>query len=387
MKVSIRSRRSAALVVALATVGVLFAVLGGAPLVTAETSQVTTTVAITPSQIALDCGATTLVDVRVNDVKDLYGIDFKITFDPNILEVVDADAAIAGVQIRPGNLPDTSGGQGFIQSNKVDNAAGNIEYAAVRTAPAAPQSGSGVAASITFRGKGAGKSPITVAKVLLLNQLVEPIKAEPVNGQATVTCAGPTVPATTVPPKPTPPPATPVPKPPKPGQPPVPPPGGCLHTVAPGDTLYSIARRYGATVSELVAINRLADANRIYVGQVLVIPRCAGPVPPAQCIPYVVMPGDTLISIAARHCDSVYGIAVRNGIVNPDCIYAGQVIQVCPACTGGKPPCRSQYVVQPCDTLFSIALRFGVPIQVLVDANNIANPHLIYAGQVLCIPN
>ncbi len=386
-----RSRKCVALSAALPLVLVLGGALASAPLARAETKGMATTVAVSPAQLSLECKVDKLVDIRVNDVKDLYGVDVKITFNPNVLEVVDGDAALPGIQIQPGNLPDTTGGLGYIHTNKADNTAGTIEYVAVRKAPAAPQSGSGVVASITFRGKAAGTSPITLAAVVLSNQVAQPLQAELVSGQANVTCAGPTKPPppqTPVPPKPPEPPKPPLPpQPPVPPKPPAVPPGGCTHVVAPCETLYSIARRYGVTVTELVTLNGIVDPNRIYAGQTLVIPRCAPPVPPVQCMEYVVQPCDTLTSIAARYCESVYAIAVRNGIVNPDCILAGQVIRVCPACGSGKgPSCRTQYVVQPYDTLFGISLQFGVPMQVLADANAIANPHLIYAGQVLCIP-
>ena len=48
--------------------------------------------------------------------------------------------------------------------------------------------------------------------------------------------------------------------------------GAATHTVLAGDTLYSIARRYGTTVSELTALNSLPSAESIRVGQVLIIP-------------------------------------------------------------------------------------------------------------------
>lgn len=47
---------------------------------------------------------------------------------------------------------------------------------------------------------------------------------------------------------------------------------------------------------------------------------------------------------------------------------------------------ESAYVVQPGDTLFRIALRFGVSQEAILAANGLANPNLIYTGQRLVIP-
>ena len=47
----------------------------------------------------------------------------------------------------------------------------------------------------------------------------------------------------------------------------------------------------------------------------------------------------------------------------------------------------TQYVVQPKDTLFRIALRFHTTVGALVRANHLANPNRIFAGQVLTIPS
>jgi len=44
------------------------------------------------------------------------------------------------------------------------------------------------------------------------------------------------------------------------------------------------------------------------------------------------------------------------------------------------------HVVQPGETLYRIALRYGVTVQAVAQANNIANPNLIYVGQTLNIP-
>lgn len=49
-------------------------------------------------------------------------------------------------------------------------------------------------------------------------------------------------------------------------------PGTIRYTVQPGDTLWSIAQRYGTTVEQIVALNNIANPNLIFPGQVLVIP-------------------------------------------------------------------------------------------------------------------
>ena len=48
--------------------------------------------------------------------------------------------------------------------------------------------------------------------------------------------------------------------------------GAATHTVAAGDTLYSISRRYGTTVGEMISLNGLASAEAIHVGQTLKLP-------------------------------------------------------------------------------------------------------------------
>ncbi len=50
------------------------------------------------------------------------------------------------------------------------------------------------------------------------------------------------------------------------------------------------------------------------------------------------------------------------------------------------PGSGTTYVVQPGDTLYSIAVRFGVSLQALIEANRIEDPNQLQAGQVLVIP-
>jgi peptidoglycan/xylan/chitin deacetylase (PgdA/CDA1 family)/LysM repeat protein len=105
---------------------------------------------------------------------------------------------------------------------------------------------------------------------------------------------------------------------------------GQTHVVQSGDTLYRIALRYGVTVSAIVAANNLSNANLIRVGQVLVIPTGATPTspPPTSPVRYTVQPGDTLYRIALRYGVTVSAIVAANNLSNANLIRVGQVLVI-----------------------------------------------------------
>jgi len=98
------------------------------------------------------------------------------------------------------------------------------------------------------------------------------------------------------------------------------------HTVQPGENLFRIALRYGTTVDAIVVANNLPDSSSIRVGQALLIP--VGP--PTGRNTYVVQPGDTLYSIAHRFDTTVETLAALNGIAPPYVIEVGQALIVAP---------------------------------------------------------
>lgn len=114
----------------------------------------------------------------------------------------------------------------------------------------------------------------------------------------------------------------------------------------------------------------------------------AAPSENGSCFYYTVRWGDTLSSIALRYGDTVAGLASRNGLANPNYIYAGQVLYVCGYCAPVPPPppgCSVTHVVQWGETLTSIAYTYGTTPWTIASRNGIYNMNLIYAGQVLCI--
>jgi LysM repeat protein len=102
--------------------------------------------------------------------------------------------------------------------------------------------------------------------------------------------------------------------------------GDVYHTVQPGENLFRIALRYGTTVEAIVAANNLSDSNAVQAGQALRIPATS----PAGTSTYVVQPSDTLYSIARRFGTTVETLAALNGIAPPYTIGAGQVLIVTP---------------------------------------------------------
>ncbi len=103
------------------------------------------------------------------------------------------------------------------------------------------------------------------------------------------------------------------------------------HTVAPGDTLFSIARRYGTTVEELMRLNSL-ESFLIQVGQVLRLPEKLQGERVHQ-----VAPGDTLFSIARRYGTTVEELMRLNGLTSPD-LQVGQILKLpAPSSREGSP--------------------------------------------------
>ena len=132
----------------------------------------------------------------------------------------------------------------------------------------------------------------------------------------------PPPPAETDTPAPPPPAETDTPAPPPPAQDtPAPPSGEQTYTVAPGDTLSSIAGKFGVSLAALMVTNNLTHPFDAAPGQQLKIP-------PADFHPteltHRVLPGETLSGIAALYGADPAAITARNGLSNPNQVFAGQ---------------------------------------------------------------
>jgi LysM repeat protein len=300
-----------------------------------------TRVIIHPPSSEVAVGATTTVNIRVENVTDLFGAQAHLSFNPALVEVVDADPSKDGVQIQPGTFLNPY----FTALNIADQADGKIHFAISQGPDDAPVSGSGVLATVTFRGKAAGTSAISFDNVILAAPGGIPISADTQGGNVTVPGGEPPTPTATPTPGPTPTPtSTPTPGP-TPSVTPTPP-WGILgyHTVKPKETLYCIGRAYGVDPYAIARQNGILNPNNIPVGQVLAIPNAPRTLPPGRVCP--------------RQFD---------GVTPP-------------------PACRWHHTVAPGENLYRISLRYGVSMWAIAEANHIFNLHYIRAGQVLCIP-
>ena len=145
--------------------------------------------------------------------------------------------------------------------------------------------------------------------------------------------------------------------------PPPPPPtwtweGGTPITVAPGETLQSIARQHGVPVAALMEANNISNPAIVQPGQHLVIPRyrtAGAPTSPPQTRVASTMPVMPSTPIGAPRT----ALAPTSGI----------------------------HIVAPGETLHSIARLYGKPVLVLAKANNIAPDTMVRVGDHIVIPD
>lgn len=97
-------------------------------------------------------------EVMAENVTDLYGVEFRITYDPAVLAIQDANPDQDGVQIASGTLLPAD--QGFVVANQVNEAEGTITFAMTLLNPAPAATGSGPLARVAF--KALQNSPATI---------------------------------------------------------------------------------------------------------------------------------------------------------------------------------------------------------------------------------
>lgn len=215
------------------------------------------------------------------------------------------------------------------------------------------------------------------------------------------------------------------------------------YRVAAGDTVSSIAGRYGLSTASVLALNGLSWSSLIFPGQELKLSSAGTVTPieaPADATPsgrYTIVAGDTISAIADRFGVSTLSVLTANGLGWSSIIYPGQtlaipgligpgtpspesdpvaaapeapadqtpVVETAPVVTApvvdaapvvetpvaAPPPVEapapsSSYTIVSGDTIGGIAAKFGISTQALLDANGLDWSSVIYSGHSLTIP-
>lgn len=172
------------------------------------------------------------------------------------------------------------------------------------------------------------------------------------------------------------------------------------YTVKAGDTLYSISRRFGMSLSQLVSANGISTSSIIQPGETL---RVVGGEATSSVVRtnttvtsgghYTVQAGDTLYSIARRNGMNLSSLLSLNGLSQSSTIFPGQRLTLSQfegTSAGYRPTASStsstgNYTIQAGDTLYSISRRFGISLSTLLANNGLSASSLIRPGQTISV--
>ncbi|MEN9219935.1 MAG: LysM peptidoglycan-binding domain-containing protein [Thermostichales cyanobacterium GMQP_bins_62] len=166
-----------------------------------------------------------------------------------------------------------------------------------------------------------------------------------------------------------------------------PPPSPRTHTVAAGETFAIVASRYGIGVDQLQQANPGVNPRRLQIGQTLQLPGSVAVATAPRPQSHTVAAGETLGSIAERYGLSLGQVQQWNPGVNSQRLQVGQQIALVPPRVPATPPqTATTHTIRAGETLGSIASRYGISLQDLQAANPQVNSQRLRVGQRLTIP-
>ena len=138
-----------------------------------------------------------------------------------------------------------------------------------------------------------------------------------------------------------------------------------IYIVKAGDTLYSIADEYNVTVDDIISSNNLTSTT-LNIGKKLIIPTSTLEPVPTTPSTYTVVPGDTLYSIARRFNTTVDELKFLNNLTN-NTLSIGEILTI-PGNT-----LNATYKVKAGDNLYKIANTFNTTVSALKEVNNLVS--------------
>ncbi len=171
------------------------------------------------------------------------------------------------------------------------------------------------------------------------------------------------------------------------------PPNQTVHTVESGETIETIAKKYGTTTKAILQANGLGASSVIHAGDELIIPLPVADTPTPTVTPtpsptpfvYTIKSGETLSEIARRFDTTVEAIMEANGITDASRVRAGTVLTIVQPPDYTLTMAYETYEVQQGDTLYTIAAEYGLTVGELKQINNLEKDTLS-VGQKLRIP-
>lgn len=165
-------------------------------------------------------------------------------------------------------------------------------------------------------------------------------------------------------------------------------------TAVTDSTLGGVAESGDANAGGGVVATGPADtaAGAVGTGGEAAVQLPAGLVVPGQAVQHIVEKNEWLTQLARCYGTTVQDIQAANNYACPDLIQPGWVVNITNPGNAGpitinEMPCFAYYTVQQGENLYRIAEQHGIHFQWLARINAIYNYNLIYAGQVLVIPN
>jgi len=170
------------------------------------------------------------------------------------------------------------------------------------------------------------------------------------------------------------------------------------YTVQKGDTYYLIAKKCGVSLSELLRVNNATSESVLYPGKKLTVPDSGN-----GYTTYKVQKGDTYWTISQKYGVSLDAILEANNANSNPALYIGDIVKI-PGKDGqdsnnsgssgssNSGTSSSPYVtytthtVTSGDTLWNIAIKYGIPYSELLETNSLSESSKIYTGMKLTIP-
>ncbi|MDO4250718.1 MAG: LysM peptidoglycan-binding domain-containing protein, partial [Moraxella sp.] len=168
------------------------------------------------------------------------------------------------------------------------------------------------------------------------------------------------------------------------------------YKVQAGDTLTSVAARFGVSIKELAAANKMSETANLIRGTTLTIPKTGKATTSNKSDAnatssqnagrtlnntesYTVKSGETLTALATRYGVSVSDLAKTNNLANNAQLRRGQTIKV--------PKLTTTHVVKSGESLNSLAKRYGISVTELATMNQLKTTDGLKIGQKLTVPN